>query len=129
MSDLTKFYHEAVAFFEGLAGKYPQAAPAINAAMEFAIANPRSQWPCQSTRIFSPDGWTTCSSTNLTRATAPIGVAWPAVSQSTSACAPKLIAAELSCFTVSGSHRVVSSVTYITSRPSETAYLTAFSVV
>ena len=32
MSDLTKFYHEAVAFFEGLAGKYPQAAPAINAA-------------------------------------------------------------------------------------------------
>jgi len=32
MSDLTKFYHEAVAFLEGLAGKYPQAAPTINAA-------------------------------------------------------------------------------------------------
>ena len=58
-----------------------------------------------------------------------MGVACPAVSQSTRACAPQLMAAEFSCFTVSGSQRVVSSVVYMTSRPSETAYLTAFSVV
>ena len=49
--------------------------------MEFAIAKPRSLWPCQSTRIFSPEGFTTSSITNRTSANAPIGVACPAVSQ------------------------------------------------
>src|ERR1035441_9844522 len=108
---------------------WTQSAPATKAAIELATASPRSQCPCQSTRIFWPDGFTTCSRTNFTNATVPIGVACPAVSHNTSACAPQLFAAELSCFTVSGSQRVVSSVVYMTSRPSETAYLTAFSVV
>jgi hypothetical protein len=43
--------------------------------------------------------------------------------------APQLIAVEYSRFTISGSQRVVSSVTYMTSRPSDTAYFTALSVV
>src|ERR1700722_18135401 len=43
--------------------------------------------------------------------------------------APQLIAVVYRRFTVSGSQRLVSSVTYIESRPSETAYLIAFSVV
>jgi len=43
--------------------------------------------------------------------------------------APYAIAVAYNRFTVSGSHRLVSSVTYITSSPRETAYFTAFSVV
>src|SRR5450631_2528900 len=43
--------------------------------------------------------------------------------------APQLIAVVYRRLTVSGSQRLVSSVTYMTSRPSETAYFTAFSVV
>ena len=93
------------------------------------MARPRSLWPCQSTRIFSPDGFTTSAITKRTSASAPMGVACPAVSQMQIARAPQLIAVEYSRFTVSGSQRLVSSVTYMTSRPSETAYLTAFSVV
>ena len=58
-----------------------------------------------------------------------MGVACPAVSQRTMQRAPHWIAVEFSCFTVSGSQRVVSSVTYMTSRPSDTGYLTAYSVV
>src|SRR4029077_628228 len=77
----------------------------------------------------SPEGFTHSAITNRTSASAPIGVAWPAVSQIQIARAPQLIAVAYSFFTVSGSQRLVSSVTYMTSRPSETAYLTAFSVV
>ena len=63
-------------------------APATSAAMELAMASPRSQCPCQSTRTFSPDGLTTSSTTKRTSAKAPIGVACPAVSQITMERAP-----------------------------------------
>ncbi len=58
-----------------------------------------------------------------------MGVACPAVSQMQTARAPQLMAVEYNRFTVSGSQRLVSSVTYMTSSPNETAYFTAFSVV
>ncbi len=104
-------------------------APATSAAIEFATASPRSQCPCHSTRMFSPEGFTTSLMTKCIRATTPIGVACPQVSQMTMAFAPQLMAVVYSRLMVSGSQRVVSSVTYITSRPSDTAYFTAFSVV
>jgi len=58
-----------------------------------------------------------------------MGVACPAVSQMQIARAPQPIAVAYKRLTVCGSHRLVSSVTYMTSSPSETAYLIAFSVV
>ena len=42
--------------------------PGDHAAMELAMARPRSLCPCQSTRIFSPQGFTTSSITNRTSA-------------------------------------------------------------
>ena len=93
------------------------------------MASPRSLCPCQSTRIFSPEGLTTSAITNRTSASAPMGVACPAVSQMQMARAPQSIAVAYRRFTVSGSQRLVSSVTNITSSPSDTAYFTAFSVV
>ena len=104
-------------------------APAASAASELATARPRSQCPCQSTRIFSPEGLTTSSITNFTSALTPLGVAWPQVSQITMERAPHSMAALYSRYTVCGSQREVSSVTYITSRPSERASFTASSVV
>src|SRR6059036_1936748 len=80
------------------------------------MERPRSLWPCQSTRIFSLEGFTTSSMANFTRLKAPLGVAWPTVSQSTMARAPFRIAVEYSRFTVSGSVRIVSSVTYMDGR-------------
>ena len=62
-------------------------------------------------------------------AVTPDGVTWPQVSQITMARAPHSIAVLYRRFTVSGSQRVVSSVTYITSRPMDRAYFTADSVV
>ncbi len=58
-----------------------------------------------------------------------MGVACPTVSQITTALAPQLIAVVYMRWMVSGSQRVVSSVTYMTSSPCETAYFTACSVV
>ena len=43
------------------------------AAIEFDTANPRSQWPCQSTRIVSPEGLTTSLITNSPGLDAPLG--------------------------------------------------------
>ena len=60
-------------------------APATSAAIEFATASPRSQWPCHSTRMFSPDGFTTSLMTKCMSANTPMGVAWPQVSQMTMA--------------------------------------------
>ena len=52
---------------------------------------------------------------------APCGVAWPTVSAMQTRVAPARIAVEYSARSVSGSARVVSSVTYITGSPSPTA--------
>ena len=76
-------------------------APATNAAIAFATASPRSQCPCHSTRTSCPEGFTTSLITKCSRATVPIGVACPAVSQITMACAPQRMAFEYSRWMVS----------------------------
>src|SRR5579862_3474551 len=58
-----------------------------------------------------------------------MGVECPAVSQTTIARAPQLIAVEYRRLIIEGSQRLVSSVTYITSRPRDTANLIALSEV
>ena len=66
--------------------------------------------------------------TNRATAAAPAGVAWPTVSAMQTRCAPARIAVEYSWRSVSGSARVVSSVTYMTGSPSPTANVIASSV-
>ena len=58
----------------------------------------------------------------------PAGVAWPTVSAMQTRVAPARIAVEYSARSVSGSARVVSSVTYMTGSPSRTAKAIASSV-
>ena len=65
---------------------------------------------------------------NVTTARAPAGVAWPTVSAIQMRDAPARMAVVNSRRSVSGSERVVSSVTYITSRPWLTPNETASSV-
>ena len=65
---------------------------------------------------------------NRTTAAAPAGVAWPTVSAMQTRFAPARIAVEYSRRSVSGSARVVSSVTYMTGSPSPTANVIASSV-
>ena len=66
--------------------------------------------------------------TNLTTARAPAGVACPTVSAMQSRDAPESIAVWNNRRSVSGSDRVVSSVTYITFKPWRTPKLIASSV-
>ena len=97
------------------------------AAMAFITSSPRSRWPCQSIPT-SPPHSSTMPFTNRTTAPAPTGVACPTVSATQTRFAPARIAVEYSSRSVSGSARVVSSVTYITGTPSRTAKPTASSV-
>ena len=91
--------------------------PASKAAMAFARSSPRSRWPCQSMPIASP----TTSRTQATRLYAPLGTAAPQVSQRHTRFAPAATASASRMRRSSGDERVVSSVTYVTSRPSRIA--------
>ena len=101
--------------------------PSSIAARQFAKPSPRSRCPCQSTFTSSPVSFTS-SLTKRTSWRTPCGVAWPTVSARQMRPAPHSIAVVYSSRSVSGWDRVVSSVTYMTSRPSETAKVTASSV-
>ena len=70
----------------------------------------------------------TTETMNFTTAAAPCGVACPTVSAMHTLVAPARIAVEYSARSVSGSARVVSSVTYMTGSPSPTAKVIASSV-
>ena len=75
-----------------------------------------------------PHSSTTRLRRTCTTAAAPAGVAWPTVSAMQTRVAPARIAVVYSARSVSGSARVVSSVTYITGSPSPTANAIASSV-
>ena len=66
---------------------------------------------------------------NRIRFCTPLGVAWPTVSQTQTRPAPARMAVVYICRMWSGCARIVSSVTYITGRPSRTARDTASSVM
>ncbi len=102
-------------------------APASSAASELLTAKSRSRWPCQSMPTPPPHSSTTVLM-NRTTAAAPAGVACPTVSEMHTRFAPARIAVEYRARSESGSARVVSSVTYITGRPSPTAKVIASSV-
>jgi hypothetical protein len=95
------------------------------AAMELITPRPRSEWPCQST-FTAGLVRATRSLTKRISVRTPQGVAWPTVSHTQTLPAPAWMAAVYIFSTSSGLARVVSSVTYITGSPSETANSTAF---
>ncbi|MNC87705.1 hypothetical protein D3C83_34530 [compost metagenome] len=91
-------------------------APASMAAMLLMVPMSRSRWPCQSMPIAAPVA-STIEQAKRTTARAPSGVACPTVSAMQIREAPAWMAVVNSRESVSGSDRVVSSVTYITVRP------------
>ena len=103
-----------------IAQAWTREAPARIAASVLTTASPRSQWPCQSSSTSAALSRTT-SSAKRTRLAAPVGVAWPTVSHRHRRRAPHAIAVRKSRRSVSGRARTVSSVTYITGSPCETA--------
>ncbi len=110
-----------------IAAPCSRVAPASSAASVFTMAKSRSRCPCQSMPTPPPHASTT-PATKRTTAAAPTGVACPTVSATHTRDAPALIAAEYRRRSVSGSARVVSSVTYMTVSPSPTANVIASSV-
>ena len=88
----------------------------------------RSRWPCQSMPMSPAPASSMTRRANRTTARAPAGVEWPTVSAMQMREAPARIAVRNSRRSVSGSERVVSSVTYITLKPCLTAKPMASSV-
>ena len=98
-------------------------APACSAASVLGRPRPRSRCPCQSmpTRSATPSSSRRLF-THSTRFITPSGMAAPTVSQRHTRLAPASTAAVRSSRRCSGEDRTVSSVTYMTSSPSLTAY-------
>jgi len=91
------------------------------------VPRPRSLCPWKS--IFTARPRTISSRTNVSRLRTPSGVACPHVSDTQIRLAPAAIAVSYSFWSVSGSARVVSSVTNITGRPALTSVATLVSTL
>ena len=97
--------------------------------MLLMIARSRSRWPCQSMPTSAPLSLITCAANRTTADGAPRRGVADGVGEADALRAGADRAVDRAARSVSGSARVVSSVTYITSRPSLTANVIASSVL